>query len=295
MWASRPRIVANAIEWGGKLDPNQKVRIACLKTPHMLLYRIEDPGTGFRFEDLSHAAIGNPEDDPFRHGEIRQEKGMRPGGFGIVMVRDLVDELLYNEVHNEVVLIKYLNPPAEKKSCGVWTSSRRITAIGFWSPNSLTTLATRSGGTWWCSTSRATPKMNYIKRMIGLPHETVLIYHGDILTKPDPDPAQGGQHDRPSKSGDAANLPEGFKDRTNRRTRFGRWLKPFTTTTMLVDPMTAAGWPLRWQPAEGESARADTRSGTPPMAAAPTRSPLADPKPGFGTSTSLPWGRIGSN
>ena len=109
-------LLTNAIEWGGKLDPNQKVRIACLKTPHMLLYRIEDPGTGFRFEDLSHAAIGNPEDDPFRHGEIRQEKGMRPGGFGIVMVRDLVDELLYNEVHNEVVLIKYLNPPAEKKS-----------------------------------------------------------------------------------------------------------------------------------------------------------------------------------
>jgi hypothetical protein len=26
------------------------------------------------------------------------------------MVRDLVDELLYNEVHNEVVLVKYLTP-----------------------------------------------------------------------------------------------------------------------------------------------------------------------------------------
>jgi len=102
-------LLTNAIEWGGKLDPNQKVRISYLKTKRMVQYRIADPGMGFRIEDLSHAAVSNPEDDPMLHSEVRKQKGMRPGGYGLFMVRDLVDELLYNEVHNEVVLVKYLN------------------------------------------------------------------------------------------------------------------------------------------------------------------------------------------
>ncbi|MGA8011075.1 MAG: ATP-binding protein, partial [Candidatus Acidiferrales bacterium] len=103
-------LLTNAIEWGGKLDPNQKVRISYLKTKRMVQYRIADPGMGFRIDDLSHAAVSNPEDDPLLHSEVRKQKGMRPGGYGLFMVRDLVDELLYNEVHNEVVLVKYLSP-----------------------------------------------------------------------------------------------------------------------------------------------------------------------------------------
>jgi anti-sigma regulatory factor (Ser/Thr protein kinase) len=76
----------------------------------MLQYRIADPGRGFRLEDLTHAAVTNPPDDPLHHDDVRKEKGLRPGGYGIYMVRGLVDELLYNEVHNEVVLIKYVGP-----------------------------------------------------------------------------------------------------------------------------------------------------------------------------------------
>jgi two-component system, OmpR family, response regulator len=103
-------LLTNAIEWGGKLDPSKRVRISYVKTKRMVQYRIADPGMGFRLEDLSHAAISNPEDDPMQHSEVRKQKGMRPGGYGLFMVRDLVDELLYNEVHNEVILIKYLAP-----------------------------------------------------------------------------------------------------------------------------------------------------------------------------------------
>ncbi|HEY4709556.1 MAG TPA: response regulator [Candidatus Acidoferrales bacterium] len=101
-------LLTNAIEWGGKLDPNQKVRISYLKTKRMIQYRIADPGMGFRDEELSHAALNNPEDDPMLHSEVRRQKGLRPGGYGLFMARDLVDELLYNEVRNEVVLVKYL-------------------------------------------------------------------------------------------------------------------------------------------------------------------------------------------
>jgi anti-sigma regulatory factor (Ser/Thr protein kinase) len=39
----------------------------------------------------------------------RAEKGMRPGGFGMLIVRQIVDEVVYNEKGNEVVLIKYLD------------------------------------------------------------------------------------------------------------------------------------------------------------------------------------------
>jgi len=102
-------LLMNAVEWGGQLDPHRKVRIAYLRTRRMLLYRIADPGPGFRPEQLDHAAISNPAGAPFQHASIREEKGIRPGGFGILMARAMVDELLYNEKHNEVVLIKYLD------------------------------------------------------------------------------------------------------------------------------------------------------------------------------------------
>jgi NAD(P)H-flavin reductase len=39
---------------------------------------------------------------------VRDQLGLRPGGFGIAMIRALADELLYNEAQNEVIFIKYL-------------------------------------------------------------------------------------------------------------------------------------------------------------------------------------------
>ena len=39
----------------------------------------------------------------------REEKGLRPGGLGLMMSKALVDEVIYNEKRNEVVLVKYLD------------------------------------------------------------------------------------------------------------------------------------------------------------------------------------------
>jgi PAS domain S-box-containing protein len=100
-------LLLNAIEWGGKLDPNRRVRIACVRTDRMLIYRIADPGQGFSFDNLAHAAISHP-DDPLEHMRVRESKHLRAGGFGILMVRAQVDELVYNEKHNEVIFMKYL-------------------------------------------------------------------------------------------------------------------------------------------------------------------------------------------
>ena len=100
-------LVMNAVEWGGRLDPSRKVRITCVRTDRMLMYRIADPGPGFTFDDLDHAAIAH--DNPIDHLTVRDAKGLRPGGFGVLTVRASVDELVYNQKQNEVIFIKYLN------------------------------------------------------------------------------------------------------------------------------------------------------------------------------------------
>jgi anti-sigma regulatory factor (Ser/Thr protein kinase) len=100
-------LVMNAVEWGGGLDPSHKVRITCVRTDRMLMYRIADPGPGFSFENLDHAAITH--DNPIDHMEVRSAKGLRAGGFGVLTVRASVDELVYNQKQNEVIFIKYLS------------------------------------------------------------------------------------------------------------------------------------------------------------------------------------------
>jgi CheY-like chemotaxis protein/anti-sigma regulatory factor (Ser/Thr protein kinase) len=108
-------LLLNAVEWGGRLDPERKVRIACLRAERMLLYRIADPGPGFDIGNLPHAAISYQPDQPIAHMQVREEKGIRPGGFGLLMVRANVDELLYNEKRNEVVFVKYLDGAAPRR------------------------------------------------------------------------------------------------------------------------------------------------------------------------------------
>lgn len=98
----------NAMEHGGKLDPTKFVEVAFLRMKHALIYWIKDPGEGFDPSQLEHAAVNNPTGDPFRHIAVRDEKGLRAGGFGILLTDQLVDELVYNERRNEVVFVKYL-------------------------------------------------------------------------------------------------------------------------------------------------------------------------------------------
>ena len=101
-------LLLNAVEWGGEFDPNRKVRIAHVRSSRMLLYRIADPGPGFSFKGLTHAAVGQPADEPVAHMAVREQLAIRPGGFGIAIIRSMADELLYNEAQNEVIFIKYL-------------------------------------------------------------------------------------------------------------------------------------------------------------------------------------------
>jgi anti-sigma regulatory factor (Ser/Thr protein kinase) len=101
-------LMQNAIEHGCQSDPTKFVEVRYLRLHRALMCHIKDPGLGFKMEALSHAAISNPADAPYQHIEVRAEQGLRPGGFGLMLVQQMVDELLFNEDRNEVFFVKYL-------------------------------------------------------------------------------------------------------------------------------------------------------------------------------------------
>jgi anti-sigma regulatory factor (Ser/Thr protein kinase)/ActR/RegA family two-component response regulator len=104
-------ILLNAMEHGAAFNPEQVVEVTAIRTARTLVFHVRDPGAGFRQESLTHAAIGNPPQDPTAHIRKREEDGMRPGGYGLLLANGTVDELIYSEIGNEVLLIKYLDTP----------------------------------------------------------------------------------------------------------------------------------------------------------------------------------------
>jgi anti-sigma regulatory factor (Ser/Thr protein kinase) len=100
-------ILMNAMEHGGNFDPGQVVEVSAVRTKRTIVYYVKDPGPGFDRDGLPHAAVSNPPDDPVAHIMARAAQGLRPGGFGLLLARKVVDELIYSERGNEVLLIKY--------------------------------------------------------------------------------------------------------------------------------------------------------------------------------------------
>jgi DNA-binding NarL/FixJ family response regulator len=102
-------ILLNAMEHGGHFDPSQYVEIAFVRMRRAVVCRVKDPGEGFSLEELRHAAINSPPDDPFSHLAVREARGLRAGGFGLLLAKKLVDELIYSERGNDVLLVKYID------------------------------------------------------------------------------------------------------------------------------------------------------------------------------------------
>jgi anti-sigma regulatory factor (Ser/Thr protein kinase) len=105
MFALR-EILMNAMEHGAKFNPDQVVEVNAIRTARTMTFRVRDPGAGFRRENLSHVASF---EDPAAHLALRDQQGMRAGGYGMLLAAGTVDELIYNEQGNEVILIKYLD------------------------------------------------------------------------------------------------------------------------------------------------------------------------------------------
>jgi anti-sigma regulatory factor (Ser/Thr protein kinase) len=103
-------ILLNAMEHGAAFNPEQVVEVTGVRTGRTMVFYVRDPGAGFRRESLTPAAIANPAVDPAAHIEQREAEGIRPGGYGLLLAAGTVDELIYSEIGNEVLLIKYVDP-----------------------------------------------------------------------------------------------------------------------------------------------------------------------------------------
>lgn len=101
-------MLLNAMEHGAGFDPEKVVDVTAMRTDRAVVYYLRDPGAGFALDRIPHAAVSNPPGDPTDHLELREALGLRPGGFGILITRGLVDEVRYSEHGNEVLLIKHL-------------------------------------------------------------------------------------------------------------------------------------------------------------------------------------------
>lgn len=109
MMVALREILMNAMEHGAAFNPEQVVELTAVRTARAMVFYVRDPGAGFRRESLSHAAIANADGDPAGHLDMREESGVRAGGFGMLLAAGTVDELIYSEIGNEVLLIKYLD------------------------------------------------------------------------------------------------------------------------------------------------------------------------------------------
>ncbi len=98
----------NAIEWGHNKNAEKVIRITYRIDPKAVTLIIQDEGPGFNPRQLPHAAS---EEDPIGHIEIRNDLGIREGGFGIMLARGMVDKFHYNTRGNIVTMIKYYDTP----------------------------------------------------------------------------------------------------------------------------------------------------------------------------------------
>jgi two-component system OmpR family response regulator len=98
----------NAIEWGNRKNADLPLRITYRIDQTSVTLIIRDQGPGFNPTKIPHAAS---DEDPIGHLDVRNELGIREGGFGIMLARGLVDEFRYNDPGNEVTLVKHFAPP----------------------------------------------------------------------------------------------------------------------------------------------------------------------------------------
>ena len=107
MTAFREMLV-NAMEHGAGFDPGKVIEVTAARTERAIVYHFRDPGNGFDRADLAHAARTRQPEELIDVTLEREKTGRRPGGFGMLLVKQIADELVYNERGNEVLLIKHL-------------------------------------------------------------------------------------------------------------------------------------------------------------------------------------------
>jgi anti-sigma regulatory factor (Ser/Thr protein kinase)/ActR/RegA family two-component response regulator len=102
-------MLLNAMEHGAGFDKEKVVEVTAARTARAIVYHFRDPGGGFDRKSLAHAASAPTPEEVVASAMHRAEMGLRPGGFGMLIARQVADELVYNERGNELLLIKHLD------------------------------------------------------------------------------------------------------------------------------------------------------------------------------------------
>lgn len=83
--------LSNAMLYGNGADRSKRVRVELTITANAIITRITDEGPGFDYEDVP---------DP-----TTPESLLKPDGRGIFLMRELLDEVSFNERGNSVTLL----------------------------------------------------------------------------------------------------------------------------------------------------------------------------------------------
>jgi len=102
-------LLLNAMEYGAGFDAEKVVEVTAARTARAIVYHFKDPGAGFDRGDLAHAAASVSPEAVMAAAAQRAERGLRPGGFCMLIARQVADEIVYNESGNEVILIKHID------------------------------------------------------------------------------------------------------------------------------------------------------------------------------------------
>jgi anti-sigma regulatory factor (Ser/Thr protein kinase)/ActR/RegA family two-component response regulator len=100
-------MLLNAMEHGAGFDPEKVIEVSAVRTDRAIVYHFRDPGEGFRQKELPGATPSSAIRDVAATAAFREAAGLRPGGFGMLIVRNLVDEVIYNESGNQAILVKH--------------------------------------------------------------------------------------------------------------------------------------------------------------------------------------------
>jgi len=96
--------LANAMIYGNGHDPEKRVTLEVVREEEALVARVTDQGTGFDPGDVS---------DPTLLRNVR-----RVGGRGIFLMRQLMDEVVFNDQGNSVTLVLRFSPADDADSRG---------------------------------------------------------------------------------------------------------------------------------------------------------------------------------
>jgi CheY-like chemotaxis protein/anti-sigma regulatory factor (Ser/Thr protein kinase) len=93
----------NAIEWGNKNNQQLRFALSYVFFGDRIVIKIEDEGEGYNVRDTLENTLGTEE-----MLQQRMAAGKRCGGFGLKMVRAVMDEVIFSERGNTVLMTKYL-------------------------------------------------------------------------------------------------------------------------------------------------------------------------------------------